>query len=280
MDGAMGTELRSRGLSPAECGELWNLTRPELVRQVHAAYAAAGARCFLANTFQANPVALDRHGEASRLEEICRASVALARSVAGSEAFVIGDVGPILTAEGTEFDDLADLRRTVQGLIGADAILLETCSSPEALAAAAKMASWPETRHLPVMLSLTYRRHSNDRLTTFSGHGPEWFARQASQNRVAVLGVNCGRDVGLAEMASILSRYRQETDLPLLARPNAGSPTRIDGRWVHPLSSREMAERLPDLVAAGATLIGGCCGTTPEHIAACRDVLAGTGRDA
>jgi 5-methyltetrahydrofolate--homocysteine methyltransferase len=268
MDGAMGTELQRRGLGPGECGELWNLSRPDVVAQVHAAYAAAGARCLLTNTFQANPLALARYGQQDLVEDICRAGVELARSSAGEGRFVLASIGPLLAANGEETADLEALRRTIRGLIAADALVLETWSSPTALAAARAAAA-----HLPVILSLTYRRHQDGRLTTLSGHDPEWFARQAREHGLSGLGVNCGRDIGPAEVAAILKEYRRATDLPLLARVNAGRPSQVGGGWVYPLGPRELAERLPDLVAAGAALVGGCCGTTPEHIRAGAEVL-------
>jgi 5-methyltetrahydrofolate--homocysteine methyltransferase len=272
MDGATGTQLQARGLPPAECGEAWNLTQPDVVQSIHAEYVAAGAECLLTNTFQANPVALARHGLQDHVDSICRAALQLARSAAAGR-LVVADVGPIITSGGEEFRDLDVLRRAVLPLSDADALLLETCSSPRALAAAGQITSWPETSHLPVILSLTYRRHSDGRLTTLSGHDPQWFARRARDHGVSVLGVNCGRDVGLDEIVRVLKEYREETDLPLMARPNAGTPNLVDGRCVYPLTSRQFAERVPDLVAAGASLVGGCCGTMPEHVAACRQAI-------
>jgi 5-methyltetrahydrofolate--homocysteine methyltransferase len=96
---------------------------------------------------------------------------------------------------------------------------------------------------------------------------------QAEQNGVAALGVNCGRDIGMDEVIEIIRRYRQVTKLPLFARPNAGTPQREGERWVYPQTPEMMAERLPELFEAGATMVGGCCGTTPEHIAAFRRML-------
>ena len=105
---------------------------------------------------------------------------------------------------------------------------------------------------------------------TLSSHKPEWFAQRAKKWGVAALGVNCGRDIDMSDIIEIIRRYRQETDLPLFARPNAGTPTKQDGRWVWPHSAESMAARLPELMEAGACMIGGCCGTTPEYIAAFR----------
>jgi 5-methyltetrahydrofolate--homocysteine methyltransferase len=122
---------------------------------------------------------------------------------------------------------------------------------------------------LPVLLSLTY----GPELGTQSGHPPEWFAERAGVWGVAALGVNCGREIDMAAMIAVVRRYRGATNLPLFARPNAGTPARQNGRWIYPHSPEVMAVRLPELLDAGAMLVGGCCGTTPEHIAAFRRVM-------
>jgi 5-methyltetrahydrofolate--homocysteine methyltransferase len=271
MDGAMGTQLQEAGLPDGACPELWNLSQRKHVLAVHRAYVAAGARCLVGNTFQANPVALARHGWAEHLGAIQRAALNLARSACGPDHFVLGDIGPIGDpASGKEFADPAVTRQTADGLQNADGLLVETCSSPVALDAARALGS--EGR-LPVLLSLTYRKSDRGRLLTASGHPPEWFACRAGKHGVAALGVNCGRDIGMDDILEIVRRYRAETDLPLLARPNAGTPSRVDGRWVYPCTPEEMAARLLELLEAGVSLVGGCCGTTPGHIAAFRPVV-------
>jgi 5-methyltetrahydrofolate--homocysteine methyltransferase len=274
MDGAMGTELQRAGMPEGACYELWNLTYPERVRAIHHAYVRAGAQCILTHTFQANPVALKRHHLAvESLPELTRAALANARDAAGPDRFVLGDIGPM--GQGDSQGDYPFLlyREVVRCFAEADAILLETGSQWDVLAAAART---PEVldEPLPVLVSLTYRREASGALRTLDGHSPEDFARAARSHGVAALGVNCGRDIGLDEVVAILGGYRRETDLPLFARPNAGTPHRVGGAWVYPLRPAQMAERLPELLAAGATMVGGCCGTTPEHIAALRAALS------
>src|SRR5262249_5825973 len=126
---------------------------------------------------------------------------------------------------------------------------------------------------VPVLLSLAYLRRADGALVTYSGHAPETFARHASRHGVAALGVNCGRDVGLEEAAEVVRRYRRATDLPLFARPNAGTPSLAGGEAVYPRTPALMAGGLPELLEAGAAMVGGCCGTTPAHIAAFRPVV-------
>jgi 5-methyltetrahydrofolate--homocysteine methyltransferase len=279
MDGATGTELRRAGLRPGECGELWAVTHPDRVRAVHRAYAEAGALVLLTSTFQSHPAGLARFGLEDRLEEINQRGVRLARKEAGPGRFVLADVGPILDPSGQEFIDQRELGRVLASLDGADGFLLETCSSPRALAAVQyAFHRVPEADGVPLLLSLTYRRFPDGRLVTFSGHPPETYARHAEAHGVAALGVNCGRDVGMGEVIEIVRRYRAVTDLPLFARPNAGTPRQEGGGWIYPHTPEAMASRLTELLEAGASMVGGCCGTTPEHIAAFRAVLEGWNR--
>jgi 5-methyltetrahydrofolate--homocysteine methyltransferase len=275
MDGAMGTELQRAGLQPGECGEAWNLTHPERVRAIHQAYVGAGAEVLLTNTFQAHPSHLTRFGLKDRLQEINRQAVGLARKVAGRSRFVLGSIGPLLDSlGGTEFSDLKSLGRVLASLENADGFLLETCSSPRALTAVRyAFHRVAEVEATPLLLSLTYRRDPSGRPVTYSGHAPETYARHAESHGVAALGVNCGRDIGMDDIIEIIRRYRSETDLPLFARPNAGTPTKQGDRWVYPHTPEAMAARLPELLEAGVSMVGGCCGTTPEHIAAFRSVI-------
>jgi 5-methyltetrahydrofolate--homocysteine methyltransferase len=275
MDGAMGTELQRTGLRPGECGEAWNLTHPDRVRAIHQAYVDAGAEVLLTNTFQAHPSHLAGFGLEDHLEEINRQAGALARKAAGRPRFVLGSIGPIFDPSGkTEFSDLKSLGRVLASLENADGFLLETCSSPRALTAVRyAFHRVPEVEATPLLLSLTYRRDPSGRLVTHSGHAPETYARHAESHGVAALGVNCGRDIGVDDIIEIIRRYRRETDLPLFARPNAGTPTKQGDRWVYPHTPEAMAARLPELLEAGASMVGGCCGTTPEHIAAFREVI-------
>jgi 5-methyltetrahydrofolate--homocysteine methyltransferase len=267
MDGAMGTRLQAAGLGPAECGPWWNVARPAEVRRIHQEYLAAGARVLLTNTFQSNPIALARHGLDDRLEEINARAVELARRAPGGARFVLGDVGPILSpGRYEEFADRAALARMIESLDGVDGLLLETCSTPAALAAVEfALHRVGLAGEVPLLLSLSYRVEAGEPVTA-SGHRPEMFARHAARHGVAALGVNCGRDIDLPTIAAVLRRYRQETDLPLFARPNAGTP-RPDGSY--PLTPEALATGLPALIEAGAVMVGGCCGTTPAHVAAC-----------
>ncbi len=283
MDGATGTELWRAGLPEDGCGEIWNLTHPERVRAVHQAYADAGADVLLTNTFQANRSALSRcWGDLShQVSDYITAAKQLIKSFTSETCFALVTVGPIVEPpNNTEFPNLREMSNIAEaaGMLDENykryplsGILLETCSSPR-VRFAVKRALQPR---LPVLLSLTYQRDSKGNIVTLSGHAPEWFAQRAKDWSVALLGVNCGRDIDMGDIIEIIHRYRQVTDLPLFARPNAGTPTKQDGRWVWPHSAESMAARLPELIEAGACMVGGCCGTTPDYIAAFRRVLNG-----
>jgi methionine synthase I (cobalamin-dependent) len=272
MDGAMGSRLLAAGF---DCPELACLTAASHVRSIHAEYAKVGARVLLTNTFQLNPSALARRGLLPQLEAIGRKSIHLARS-AHRGVWVLGDVGPIHTPGGSvEFADREALARVLTALEECDGILFETCSSPAALSAVQfALHRVGAVEGLPLLLSLSYLRNAAGDLVTISGHKPETFARHAVRHGVAALGVNCGKEMDLADVAEVLKRYRENTDLPLFARPNAGTP---DAQGRYPCSPEEMARGLPALVAAGARLIGGCCGTTAAHIEAFAAILGAMG---
>jgi 5-methyltetrahydrofolate--homocysteine methyltransferase len=279
MDGAMGTELQKVGLRDDENGAAWNLLHPEQVEAVHRAYLRAGAEVLLTNTFLINA--------ASYSTQLWAADVipafptgwceALARVGSGGR-FRLGAVGPVSGGAVREFDDLNRWRAPNRNCYNhrhgehllPDAVLVETCSTPRVRYIMQRYRRWHD---LPVLLSFTFLRDDLGKLITFSGHSPEWFARRAGDYGVAALGVNCGRDISMDDVIEIVRRYRAVTDLPIFARPNAGTPTRDGDRWVYPLTPKAMAARLPELLEAGISMVGGCCGTTPKHIAACRPII-------
>lgn len=264
MDGAMGTELQRAGIQSGECYERWNLTHRDNVRAVHRSYRETGAVCLVTNTFQANPAALARFGLADQLEAINHAAIEIARDAADG-AYVIASVGPMdVAADPAAFD------RTLRSLVGADGLLLETWSEQFDLAARRAISSEANPQGLPVLLSLCFcgsDRTSAPRLLNCRLTARE-VAGTVANLGIATLGANCGRDIAFIDMVSILRDYRLRTDLPLLARPNAGTPSCVDGRWVYPVSPVDMACGAFELMEAGAQTIGGCCGTTPAHIAA------------
>jgi 5-methyltetrahydrofolate--homocysteine methyltransferase len=270
MDGAMGTELQRAGLQPGECGELWNLTHPERVRAVHQAYVDAGAEVLLTNTFLADPVSLARYDAAGRWEVICRAGVELARAVAGPGRWVLASVGP------SEFlGEWQALPRYLSALSSADGVLVETCSSLAPFVNALQaMGRLNPAGRVPVLASLTYLRSRDGTVETHFKQTPGEVAREAERHAPrAALGANCGREIAMRHVLDVIHAYRDNSSLPRFARPNAGTPREADGRWVYPHTPEAMASWLPPLLAAGVSMVGGCCGTTPAHIAAFRPLV-------
>jgi methionine synthase I (cobalamin-dependent) len=241
MDGAMGTELQKLGLPIGESSPPWNLTHPDAVRAVHLSYLAAGARVLVANTFPTDD------------PDEFRAGVALAREVAPPGVRVLASVAPVDWPGPYQMAELAAEL--------ADGVLLETWSSRHVRPVLSASAGRG-------LLSIVYMRLPTGQLVDFNGKPPEWFAERVEDWGAAALGVNCGTDIDIRMCAEVLRRYRRVTALPLFARPNAGTPTRTADGWQYPRTPALMAAEVNLLVEAGATMLGGCCGTTPEHIRA------------
>lgn len=269
MDGAMGTQLLAAGLRSDENAVAWNLLHPEKVQAVHLAYRQAGAEVLVSNTFLINAANLEDTLKAAgrlpvQLPDLWQTSL---QAIAPAEepVFRLAGLGPVAgRVTDREFNQWSRFPIFDNSLIGADALLLETCSTPRARDAIVRLRDLRTPK--PILLSLAFQRETYGDITTRSGHAPEWFAERARSWGVAALGVNCGRDIGRQEIVAIVRRYRTATDLPLFARPNAGTPWQRGKRWIYPHSAREMARWIPDLLEAGVCMIGGCCGTTPGHI--------------
>lgn len=276
-DGAMGTQLDAHGLQPGQCHEQWNVARPEKVEEIHRDYLDAGAEAILTNTFGGTRWCLDRYGLGESVGEFNSAAVERARSVAGEDRYVLGDVGP--TAEfvyplGTkrEEDFLEVFREEVSFLANAvDAIAIQTMTALEELTAAVRAAK--ETG-LPVIASMSFQPDLHGKgFRTIMGVSIEQMIHRLEEEGADVVGANCGT-VDIADMVEIVRHIRELTSLPILAESNAGKP-RLDGeKTVFDQTPEAMAEHVPALVEAGARIIGGCCGTTPDHIRAFADKLS------
>ena len=277
-DGAMGTLLHERGLQPGECPELWCANRPDDVRAIHRLYKEAGADVLETNSFGANRYKLEHYGLADRLEELNRAATRLAREVAGDDCHVLGSIGPtgaFMEPYGDEteeafFDTFTRQARTLhEG--GADAVIIETMTCVEecCLAVRAARAATPMT----VVASFTFDPQVGGGYASMMGVTPEHFARAALEAGAHVIASNCG--LGPDHMLNVIALLRGALppEVPILAMPNAGMPVMRDGHTVFPETPAEMAAKIPSLLAAGARCVGGCCGTTPAHIAAFAKIL-------
>ncbi|MGD0972918.1 MAG: bifunctional homocysteine S-methyltransferase/methylenetetrahydrofolate reductase [Candidatus Korobacteraceae bacterium] len=272
-DGAMGTMLYSKGIFINRCYDELNLSQPELVASVHQEYVKAGAEILETNTFGANSFRLARHGCQSRVVEINRVGVELARSAAGNDVMVAGSVGPL----GVRIEPLgkigldearAAFSQQIAALAeaGIDLLILETFGYVEELHQAI-LAARDAAPGIPVVAQVTIDDEGN----ALDGSTPESYAKRIEGYGPEVLGCNCS--VGPVAMLDAIERMRQVTSLPLSAQPNAGMPRNVEGRNIYLCSPEYMAEYTRRLIAAGTRLVGGCCGTTPEHIRAMKAAL-------
>ena len=270
-DGGMGTQLHARGLAPGECPEKWCLDKPGLVRAVHQAYRDAGSLIVETNTFGGNRYKLSHYGLAAEATEINRAGAALAREVAGDTQYVMASMGPtglFMEPYGDEteaafYEAFAEQARALEAG-GADAVIVETMMAVEECRVAVRAVR--ENTALTCLASFTFDPQPDGGYASMMGVTPEQFAEQALAAGAQIIGANCG--TGPDHMIAIVGRLRAVTKVPLIAMPNAGMPELVCGETVFPESPEEMASKAGRLVAAGASIIGGCCGTTPAHIAA------------
>ena len=273
-DGAMGTMLYAKGIFINRCFDELNLSSPDLVKEIHAAYVRAGAEVIETNTFGANALRLARQGFAEKLREINQAGVKLARAAGNPETLVAGAVGPL----GVQLEPLGKLareeareyfRQQMEALAdaGVDLILLETFGHlPEVQQAllAAKALGLPAVAQMTV----------DDDGRTLDGTGAAECAVQLQAWGAEVIGLNCS--VGPVAMLDALEKISRVTNRPLSAQPNAGLPRNVEGRNLYMVSPEYMADYARQFIACGAKLVGGCCGTTPEHIQWIRNYVRST----
>jgi 5-methyltetrahydrofolate--homocysteine methyltransferase len=272
-DGAWGTELFSRGLEPGSCPDLWNLSNPDAVAAVARAYVEAGSRVILTNTFRANPVSLPAEF-AGRAAAINTAGVCISKAAAAGRALVFASMGPtgkmVMADEisASEVESAYDIQVRALADAGADALLIETQSDPleaEIILRSAKATG------LPVIVSFTFDTgKAHDR--TLTGDTPERIAHRMEQAGADVIGANCGS--GIEHFLVLCRRMREVCALPLWMKPNAGLPVVEDGKLRYRQSPEEFAAHLPALLQAGASFVGGCCGTSPAFVAALKERFA------
>jgi len=274
-DGAVGTQLAARGAKSS--GES-NLTAPDIVGEVHRAYVEAGANAIIANTFCMNRLFVAAQGVEGDVAAINRAGVEIARRAAGDSAAVIGDIGPTgemlkpvgRCTEELMYEAFLEQARALADA-GVDAFIIETMiDNREAVCA---VRACKENFKPPVIVSMTYATTLKGGLTTM-GHKATDNAKALEKAGADFLGSNCG-GLDPKEMAVIVASYRSVSALPVLVEPNAGKP-RLDenDRAVYEMDPAVFAEGVRECIAAGATLVGGCCGTSPAHIRAIADMAA------
>jgi homocysteine S-methyltransferase len=273
-DGAMGTLLYAKGVFINRSYDELNISQPDMVRGVHQDYLQSGAEIIETNTFGANSFRLGRHSIADKVKEINLAGARLARDAAKSfDVWVAGSVGPlgirIEPLGKTSFEEARNaFREQISALVegGVDLLIMETFGYVEELHQAL-LAARDVKPDLPIVASVTVDEDSN----CLDGSDPETFTVKLSDWGADVIGVNCS--IGPVAMLDAVERMRAVTSLPLAAQPNAGMPRSVEGRNIYLCSPEYMASYARKFVAAGVRLVGGCCGTTPEHIRAMKSAL-------
>jgi Methionine synthase I (cobalamin-dependent), methyltransferase domain len=267
-DGAWGTQLQARGLQPGDVPDLWNLSNPDAVEAVAASYVAAGSQIILTNTFGANRFRLAEADAADKVSEINKAGVALSKKAAGDKALVFASIGPsgklLLSGDVTEDDLAAGFTEQAEAIATAkpDGIVIETLQDIQeaVLAIAAAKATG-----LPVVASMVFDS-GKDLDRTMMGATPEQAADALAKAGADVIGANCGQ--GIAGFVAICKRLNAASHgLPVWIKANAGLPRIENGKTVYATTAEDFAAQVPAVLAAGASFIGGCCGTSPAFIA-------------
>ncbi|MEJ1971067.1 MAG: homocysteine S-methyltransferase family protein [Lacunisphaera sp.] len=281
-DGAMGTQLMLAGLESGGCGEAWNLTHPERVLAIQRRYADAGADCIITNTFGGSRIMLRRHEHEKELAAINAAGVRITREAFGGRpGYVLGDIGPLgalLEPYGdlSEADALSALQEQAGALVkaGADAIIIETQTGLEELGLAidaAKAAGAP-----CIIASLAYDLSMDGTFyKTMMGIAPEQAAVFVQDRGAHIVALNCGTGMDMHGAALVGQLYRENCTLPVMVQPNAGLPVLENLKAVYKQTPAEMARDVPEALAAGVGIIGSCCGSTPDHTRAIREVVEG-----
>lgn len=276
LDGAMGTELFARGVEQSRCIAYLNIESADIVFDVHASYIKAGSDAVLTNTFGANKFVLDRHGHSDMIFEINKAAAQIGRRAAGEGRYVLGDIGP--SGEMLEPIGLVkpgDLKAAFteqgRGLLegGVDGFIIETMTAVEEAVLAVEAAR--SVCDLPVFASMSFEKHGND-FRTMMGVGADEAAGKLIDAGVEAAGFNCGK-LSLEDYVELADRYvsavscRSEK-VAVFAELNAGMPVMVDEDVTYTVSAEEFLAAVEKIHSAGVNILGGCCGTTPAHIAA------------
>ena len=275
-DGAMGTQLFEHGLETGECPEKYNLTHPEIIKSVARAYFRAGADIIQTNTFGGTPLKLATYGLDDKTEQINKLAVEHVRSQVGEGAFISGSCGPtgrILTPYGdTEPEKIYDsFKRQTHVLIesGVDLICIETMTDVSEAVLALK-AVRDQNRKIPVVATMTFDP-TPDGFFTIMGVTISEAVEKLTEAGADLVGSNCGN--GIEKMIQVAREFISLTDKPVVIQSNAGLPQVRDGAVIYPETAEFMAEKAREMIKIGVKVIGGCCGTSPDHIKAFRQVV-------
>ena len=279
-DGAWGTMMQERGLQPGECPDEWSLSHPDEIYSIAKAYIDAGSDMVETNSFGASSFKLEHFGLEDKAFDINKAAAELSRRAAGEDKHVIASVGPtgklLLMGDVTEEELYDSFKEQAMGLEagGADACCIETFSALDEATLAIPTAK--ERTNLQVISTFTFEDTINGDYRTMMGVSPEQMVEEIVDAGADIVGTNCGN--GMEKMAAIVKAMREyNAEIPILVHGNAGMPKNVAGKVVFPETPEEMANNVLDVISAGADIVGGCCGTTPEHIVAIRKIVNGKG---
>lgn len=273
-DGAWGTELQARGLGIGDMPDAWNLLHPERVGEVADAYVEAGSRIILTNTFGANRIRLEGHNLVGRVKDLNQQGVEISRRAAAGRALVFASIGPtgklLITGETTEAELKAAFEEQANALAEAEAnaLVVETMSDLEEARIAVSAA---HQTGLPVVACMVFDS-GKEKDRTAMGITIEQAVEGLLAAGADVVGANCGQ--GIAGFINTCKRFRAATNAPVWIKANAGMPELVNGRAVYRTTPEVFANYIPELKAAGANFVGGCCGTNPFFVRAVRDMLA------
>ena len=281
-DGALGTMLFQRGLKPGECPELFNLTHPEILDEIASLYLQAGADIIQTNTFGGSPLKLSNYQLEARIKEINGTAVSIVKKVVDDKAYVSGSCGPsgeMLEPYGNIEEETMynSFKEQISAMIsvGIDLICIETMTDLQEIMLAVKAAKSVSLR-TPVMATMTYDKVPKG-FYTIMGVNIEKTVEGLTEAGADIIGSNCGH--GIDDMIEIAKQFKTISSKPIVIQSNAGLPENKDNEIVYRESPSYFAEKTIELIEAGVSIIGGCCGTTPEHIGAIRKVVDSTSRN-